>query len=76
MLSVLREKKLFTKLSKFEFWMLEFKFLGHVISQGGVVVGPSNVEVVTNWERPKNVSEVMSFFGLAGHYHRFIMGFS
>lgn len=56
--------------------MLEFKFLGHVISQGGVVVGPSNVEVVTNWERPKNVSEVMSFFGLAGHYHRFIMGFS
>ena len=42
-ISVLQEKQLFAKLSKYEFWMLEVKFLGHVISLGGVAVDPSRV---------------------------------
>jgi len=37
-LSILREKQLFAKFSKCEFWLSEVKFLGHVISQGGVAV--------------------------------------
>ncbi|XP_050886131.1 uncharacterized protein LOC127091509 [Lathyrus oleraceus] len=43
--------------SKCEFWMNEVKVLDHVISQGGVLVDPSKVEVDINWERPKNASE-------------------
>jgi hypothetical protein len=31
-LSILREKKLFAKLKKCEFWLKEVSFLGHVIS--------------------------------------------
>ncbi|XP_058746374.1 uncharacterized protein LOC131619278 [Vicia villosa] len=76
MLSVLREKQLFAKFSKCEFWMSEVKFLGHVISGGSVAVDPSKVEAVINRERPKNAIEVRSFLGLAGYYRRFIMGFS
>src|ERR1051325_784248 len=56
--------------------MSEVKFLGHVISGGGVAVDPSKVEAVINWERPKNATEDRSFLGLAGYYRRFLMGFS
>ena len=48
MLEILREKRLYAKLSKCEFWLLEVKFLGHVVSQEGVSVDPSKVEAVLN----------------------------
>ncbi|MCL0184153.1 reverse transcriptase family protein, partial [Klebsiella pneumoniae] len=55
-LEKLREHQLYAKFSKCEFWLSEVKFLGHVISAGGVAVDPSNVESVTNWKQPKTVS--------------------
>ncbi|XP_050881245.1 uncharacterized protein LOC127084776 isoform X1 [Lathyrus oleraceus] len=75
-LGVLREKKLFAKLSKCEFWLGEVSFLGHVISRGGVAVDPSKIEAVSKWEAPKSVAEIRSFLGLAGYYRKFIEGFS
>ena len=55
-----------------EFWLEEVKFLGHVVSKGGVAVDPSKVEVVMEWKQPKSVFEIQSFLGLAGYYRRFI----
>jgi len=75
-LQVLKEKRLFPKLSKCEFWLREVSFLGHVISKGGIVVDPSKVDAMMQWESPKSVFEVRSFLGLAGYYQRFIEGFS
>ncbi|XP_058726130.1 uncharacterized protein LOC131597449 [Vicia villosa] len=49
-LSTLREKQLYAKFSKCEFWLSEVSFLGHVISGGGVAVDPSKVEAVVNWD--------------------------
>jgi len=64
-----REKKLYVKLSKCEFWLCEVSYLGRVISRNGIAVDPSKVDMVLQWETPKSVFDIQSFLG---YYRRFI----
>jgi hypothetical protein len=45
-LQKLRGHKLYVKLSKCEFWLMQVAFLGHIISKGGISMNPSKVQDV------------------------------
>ncbi|XP_028098345.1 uncharacterized protein LOC114298042 [Camellia sinensis] len=67
-LELLRSHRLFAKFKKCEFWLKEIKFLGHVVSGERVIVDSFKIDVVHDWEQPKNTFEIQSFLGLAEHY--------
>jgi hypothetical protein len=75
-LEKLRANQLYAKFSKCKFWLTQVAFLGHVISTGGVSVDLGKVIDVLNWMPPMNISDIRSFLGLVGYYHRFIQDFS
>ena len=72
----LRERHLYAKLSKCDFWQRQVGFLGHIISGEGIAVDPEKTRVVVEWLRPSTITEIQSFLGLADYYWRFIEGFS
>ncbi|KAA3462647.1 DNA/RNA polymerases superfamily protein [Gossypium australe] len=45
-LQFLRDKQLYAKFSKCEFWLNEVSFLGHVISASGIRVDPSKISTI------------------------------
>ncbi|KAG8503674.1 hypothetical protein CXB51_001655 [Gossypium anomalum] len=75
-LQTLRNKQLYAKFSKSEFWLREVGFLGNIVSGDGIRVDPSKISAIVYWKPPKNVTEVRSFLGLARYYRRFVNGFS
>jgi hypothetical protein len=75
-LQVLREHRLYSKLSKCSFYQKKIHYLEHIISEQGIVVDPEKIEAIRGWQTPRNVSNVRYFMGLAGYYRRSIVGFS
>jgi hypothetical protein len=76
MLQVLREHRLYAKLSKCIFYQKKNHYLGHIISTDGIASNPKKIEAIRGCPTPRNVTEVRSFMGLSGYYRIFIKGFS
>ena len=67
-LQVLREHKLYVKLSKCIFYENKIHYLGHIILAAWIEVDPKRMEAIRGWPSLKNVTKVISFMGLAGYY--------
>jgi hypothetical protein len=67
-LQLLRENKLYVKLSKCIFYQKKIHYLGHIISTKGLAVDPKNTEAIRGWSTLINFIEARSFMGLVGYY--------
>ena len=76
MLQLLRQHKLYAKLSKCQFFQQKIRFLGHTISADGISVDEDKIKAIQDWPEPRDVKELRSFLGLAGYYRKFVAGFS
>ncbi|KAG8498889.1 hypothetical protein CXB51_005343 [Gossypium anomalum] len=55
-LQTLRDKQLFAKFSKCEFWLREVGFLGHIVSAEGIRVDLSKISTIIDWKPPRNLA--------------------
>jgi len=72
----LKENKLYAKLEKCEFGVAEVDFLGHKITQEGLMMDDHKVKAILDWELPKSIPALRSFLGLAFYYRKFIKNFA
>ena len=64
------------KLSKCEFLKSRLKYLGHIVSIGGIAKDPAKIETIQKWPVPKTVTDVYSFTGFTNYYGKFIKGYA
>ena len=72
----LKDRQLFAKFSKYEFWLQSVAFFGNIVSIKRIQVDSQNIEVVKQWPRPNSTTDIKSFIGLASYYRRFVEEFS
>jgi hypothetical protein len=75
-LQKLQDHKIYSKLSKCEFWLKQVTFLGYIVSKGGISMDPSKIQYVLSWNVPTSVGDIRSFLELAEYYRRFVEGLS
>jgi len=71
-LEVLTKAGLYLKPEKCQFHQTEVKYLGLIITTGGIKMDPAKVSTIVDWEPPVNVTGVQCFLGFANFYRRFI----
>jgi transposase InsO family protein/predicted aspartyl protease len=72
----LREAGLPVDIDKCEFHVQEVKYLGLILTPGGLKMDLAKVEAIVNWHPCSSVKDIQSFLGFANFYRKFIRGFS
>ncbi|WMV55169.1 hypothetical protein MTR67_048554 [Solanum verrucosum] len=65
-----KDKQLFSKFSKCEFWLRSKVFLGRVISRKAIEVDSKKMDAVKSWSRALSPSNIRSFLVLICYYRR------
>lgn len=68
----LRAANIKLKPQKCNFLLKKVKYLGHVLTQEGILPDPEKIEAIEKFPIPKNIKGVRSFLGLINWYRRFI----
>ena len=61
---------------KCEFFKKALLYLGHKISEKGILPDPEKTRVLKEWPKPTNTDEVKRFVAFANYYRRFIKNFA
>ena len=72
----LRNANLKLKISKCEFLQKELPYLGHIITQQGLIPSPEKVSAIADMPTPKTVRDVRGFIGMCSYYRRYVPGFA
>jgi hypothetical protein len=75
-LSKLREVNLKLNPGKCCFAAKSIVFLGYVVSKEGAKPDPKKIDAVLCFPKPTTITNVRSFLGLTGYYHKYIRGYS
>ena len=72
----LRHAQLKLSADKCTFASKEVSYLGHRVTEEGLLPDPSLLAAIREISPPKNAAEVRSFLGLAGYYRRYVKNFA
>ena len=72
----LRHAKFKLGAAKCTFAAKEVSYLGHRMTEEGLLPDPSLLAAIRDIPPPKTATEVRSFLGLAGYYRRYVKGFA
>ena len=72
----MQEEDLHLKLAKCAFDQTEVEYLGLIVKDGQILMDPTKLKAVKQWELPKLVKVVRSFIGFCNFYQKLIPNFS
>ena len=75
-LQKLNDAKMFLHPEKCEFHTQRTKYLGLIITSGGIEMDPKKIETVVNWKPLEHLKDVQTFLRFAKFYRRFVLGYS